>query len=71
MKVLGQRSYSTRVICGCGAIISYDENEIERGGFLHLRKGIHCPKCHRFIPSWRGIHQSNVTPVPFNEFEDL
>ena len=23
--------------------------EIQHGGFLRLRKGIHCPKCNKFL----------------------
>lgn len=50
MEIVGYHLHKYTVICPrCHAVIKYMTPEIQRGGFLHLRKGIHCPKCDKFL----------------------
>ena len=50
MEIVGYHLHKYTTICPrCNAVIKYMTPEIQRGGFLRLRKGIHCPKCNKFL----------------------
>ena len=64
MKILGHRVVEYLTTCDkCNTILSFNEEEITRGGFLNLCHGFVCPTCGKFqYLSCCVIHTEKIVP---------
>ena len=64
MKILGHRVVEYLTTCDkCNTILSFNEEEITRGGFLNLCHGFNCPVCGKFqYLSFCVMHTAKQAP---------